>query len=285
MFSSLAGPSFPNHLYTVAAQSGGVISNPNALTGDATRRPSATAGVMAPTATAHAALPRASSSRPSPIASKPPGVSWRYYAPRARAGRLPLVGARRDRPHPEHVALDRSGDERRSVPRRCVQRQSAGGELARARLQRQRPSARGRRFGNASVCEGENWTVNHINAIMQGGNWPSTVIVLLWDDFGGFYDHVPPPTSTPTGSARVCRCIVISPYVKEGTVSHTVYEVGSVLQLIENRYKLKALTPSATSRRTACSTCSTSRSRRRRRWSCRCATAPARNANRHTSYV
>src|SRR5262249_31765137 len=36
-----------------------------------------------------------------------------------------------------------------------------------------------------SVCEGENWTVQYLNAIMQGPNWPTTAIVLTWDDFGG----------------------------------------------------------------------------------------------------
>jgi len=67
------------------------------------------------------------------------------------------------------------------------------------------------------------------------------VIVLLWDDFGGFYDHVPPPTADIYGLGPRVPFIMLSPYVKEGTVSHTVYEFASVLQLIENRYKLKAL--------------------------------------------
>src|SRR5207253_5677939 len=39
-----------------------------------------------------------------------------------------------------------------------------------------------------STCEGENWTVKQINAIMQGPLWNSTAIFLTWDDFGGFYD-------------------------------------------------------------------------------------------------
>src|ERR1700730_18533494 len=56
----------------------------------------------------------------------------------------------------------------------------------------------------ASVCVGENWTVEQINAIMLGSNWNSTAIFLTWDDFGGFYDHVPPPAvdSFEFGPAR-----------------------------------------------------------------------------------
>jgi phospholipase C len=76
---------------------------------------------------------------------------------------------------------------------------------------------------------------------MQGGNWPSTIIVVMWDDFGGFYDHVPPPSLDVYGLGPRVPMIVLSPYVKEGTISHTVYQASSVLQLIENRYKLKAL--------------------------------------------
>jgi len=84
--------------------------------------------------------------------------------------------------------------------------------------------------------------VQHINAIMQGPNWPTTAIFLVWDDFGGFYDHVPPPGIDQFGLGPRVPFIVISPYVKEGMVSHTVYEVGSILQFIEQRHKLKALT-------------------------------------------
>ena len=84
--------------------------------------------------------------------------------------------------------------------------------------------------------------MQHINAIMQGPNWPTTAIVLVWDDFGGFYDHVPPPGVDQFGLGPRVPLIVISPYAKAGTISHTVYEFGSVLQLIENRHKVKALT-------------------------------------------
>ena len=53
-----------------------------------------------------------------------------------------------------------------------------------------------------SVCAGENWTVQHINAIMHSEYWKSTAIIVVWDDFGGFYDHVPRRTTTCSASAR-----------------------------------------------------------------------------------
>jgi len=50
-----------------------------------------------------------------------------------------------------------------------------------------------------SSCAGENWTVDQINAVMQGPDWNSTAIVITWDDFGGFYDHVAPPYADDFG--------------------------------------------------------------------------------------
>jgi phospholipase C len=48
-----------------------------------------------------------------------------------------------------------------------------------------------------STCKGENWTVEQVNAVMEGPHWNSTVVFLTWDDFGGLYDHVPPPEVGP----------------------------------------------------------------------------------------
>jgi hypothetical protein len=94
----------------------------------------------------------------------------------------------------------------------------------------------------ASACVGENWTVQQINAIMSGPDWPSTAIFLTWDDFGGFYDHVPPPTDDMYGLGIRVPFLIISPYAKLGYVSHTQYELSSVLKFIEERFGLPALT-------------------------------------------
>src|SRR4029077_948003 len=44
-----------------------------------------------------------------------------------------------------------------------------------------------------SVCVGENYTVQIVNALMQSGAWCTSALFVTWDDFGGFYDHLPPP--------------------------------------------------------------------------------------------
>jgi hypothetical protein len=92
-----------------------------------------------------------------------------------------------------------------------------------------------------SMCIGENWTVDQINAIMNSKYWKDTLIVLTWDDFGGFFDHVAPPHEDYISLGPRVPTIVISPYTKRGFVDHHVLEFDSILKFIENDYRLPAL--------------------------------------------
>ena len=94
---------------------------------------------------------------------------------------------------------------------------------------------------SASVCNGENWTVDQINAIMNSSSWNSTVIFVTWDDFGGFYDSVYPPQPDYYGLGPRVPMLVISPYSRPGYVTHTQYEFASVLKFIERRFNLTNL--------------------------------------------
>src|SRR5216684_1834507 len=94
----------------------------------------------------------------------------------------------------------------------------------------------------SSLCTGENWTVQQINAIMQGPDWNTTAIFLTWDDFGGFYDHAAPANPDYYGFGPRVPMIIISPYARAGTVVHTQYEFSSVLRFIEKRFGLSTLT-------------------------------------------
>jgi phospholipase C len=84
--------------------------------------------------------------------------------------------------------------------------------------------------------------VQQLNAVMQGPNWLTTAVFLTWDDFGGFYDHVPPPKVDQFGYGPRVPLLIISPYARQGYVSHTVYEFSSLLKFVENRYWLAPLT-------------------------------------------
>jgi phospholipase C len=93
-----------------------------------------------------------------------------------------------------------------------------------------------------SACVGENWAVQQINAIMQGpqSQWNSTVIVMVWDDWGGLYDHVPPPYRDQYGLGLRVPLIIISPWAVQG-VYHTEIEFASVLRFMEETFNLPSL--------------------------------------------
>ncbi len=243
MFEAEAAESFPNHLYAVSGQAGGIISNPNSLRwgcdADETRTKVQILDAAGNTTTQFPCFDFLT------VADRleSAGVSWRYYAPVAtQVGYIwSVFDAIR------HIRASPLWDER-VVPYGQFLEDAAEGTLPAVSWlvpdwsvsdHPTRPIPGGP--PTVSLCEGENWTVQNINAIMQGADWPTTAIVLTWDDFGGFYDHAPPPRVDQYGLGPRVPLIVISPYVKEGIVSHTVYETASVLQFIETRHRLKAL--------------------------------------------
>ncbi len=95
----------------------------------------------------------------------------------------------------------------------------------------------------ASGDTGPSWVASVVNAIGKGPQWKSTAIVLLWDDWGGWYDHVAPPQLDYRGLGIRVPCIVISPYARAGYVSHQRYEFASVLRFIEELHGLPPLGP------------------------------------------
>lgn len=92
------------------------------------------------------------------------------------------------------------------------------------------------------VDTGPSWVASIVNAIGQSSYWNSTAIVILWDDWGGYYDHVPPPQpfNWQGGPGFRVPMLIVSPYVKPH-VEHTVYEFGSILKFIEETWGLGSL--------------------------------------------
>jgi phospholipase C len=81
-----------------------------------------------------------------------------------------------------------------------------------------------------------------IDAIMRSSSWSSSAIILTWSDWGGYYDHVPPPQLDADGYGFRVPAIVISPYGRRGYVDHTVADFTSILKLIERLHGLSPLT-------------------------------------------
>lgn len=91
--------------------------------------------------------------------------------------------------------------------------------------------------------KGPCWVASIVNAIGQSSYWNSSAIIVMWDDWGGWYDHVHPPQYLAPGGAREglgfrVPLIVVSPYAKAGYISHRQHELASTLNFIEETFGL-----------------------------------------------
>ena len=112
---------------------------------------------------------------------------------------------------------------------------------------------------NADIRVGENFAARVINAVMAGPGWPKTVLIWVYDEHGGYYDHVPPPRAIPPDDIppeitpadrpggydrygfRV-PAVIVSPFARRNYVSHRVHDHTSFLKLVETKWNLPALT-------------------------------------------
>ena len=100
--------------------------------------------------------------------------------------------------------------------------------------------------GTATNTGGPSWVASIVNAIGNSSYWANTAIIVTWDDWGGWYDHVPPPQviddGTSWGSGYVygfrVPLIVISPYAKAAHISHINHDFGSILRFTEETFGL-----------------------------------------------
>ena len=95
--------------------------------------------------------------------------------------------------------------------------------------------------GYADIESGDQHVANIISKIEQSPLWSSTVIVVTYDENGGFWDHVPPPVVDRWGPGLRVPTLIISPFARRGFVDHTFYDTTSILKMIENRYGLAPL--------------------------------------------
>ena len=86
------------------------------------------------------------------------------------------------------------------------------------------------------VSFGQSYVTSLVNAVMSGPDWSSTAIFLTWDDWGGFYDHVAPPSVDVNGYGLRVPGIVISPYAKKGYVDHQVLSFDAYDKFIEDDF-------------------------------------------------
>jgi phospholipase C len=237
-FSTIAGPSFPNHLVTVAGTSDNVIDNPRGQTHHAwgcDSGPYAVVNAVDPnTGRAYLTKP-CFNNRTIVDELQAAHVSWKYYAPGLFQPGY-IWSALDAIKHIRYSSLWKTDviSDKRFVTDARAGRLPAVSWLVTDPQHSEHPPY--------STCIGQNWTIRQINAVMQGKDWNSTMIVLTWDDFGGFYDHVPPPKLNYISLGPRVPTVIISPYARAGTVDHHAYDFTSILKYIEDDFRLQPLT-------------------------------------------
>jgi phospholipase C len=249
-FSSAQGPSFPNHLYAIAATSGGTHDNPIQDKGELLGRhrqtglfkawgcdslPDSYVPVYDSEGHEKLVAPCFDFLTEGDLLNRG-GVPWAYYAAtQEQNGYLwsayDAVRHIRDDPtmwHEHMFGVDQ------------VLLDIRGGLLPPVTWIT--PRFELSEHPEYSFCQGQNWTTRVVDAVMQSPMWKDTAIFITWDDYGGFYDHVPPPQVDGFGFGIRVPLLVISPYAKQGYVMHELGEFSSVLRFIEDNWGLTQLT-------------------------------------------
>jgi phospholipase C len=243
MFQSNQGPSFPAHQYIISGTSapsvGGtyagylVAENPTPL--------APTGCDLAPADARVALIDPAGLESVSiyPCFEHPTlidlldqaGVSWRYYAPSTVSI---WTG-------PNAISHLRSGADWHNVIVRetKVLTDIAANQLA--QVVWVIPDGSDSDHSGVNDGSGPSWVASIVNAIGNSPYWSNTAIIITWDDWGGWYDHVAPSIYSVYEYGFRVPLIVVSPYAKKAYVSHVNHDFGSILRFIESTFALPSL--------------------------------------------
>jgi phospholipase C len=221
-FSSLMGPSQPNHLYTVAAQSGGLVFNPEQAPITGEEPGTYTFPTMCDLL-------------------QSAGISWKYYD-----GWISTTGQPEPQLHTIWNPLPafKQFQKNPSLMAHLVSTSQFFSDLQNGALPQVSwlvPSFTESEHPPEDVTVGMQYVTGLINAVMQSSYWNDCAIIIVWDDYGGFFDHVPPQQTDKYGFGPRVPALAISPYSRAGVVVHTRFDLTSPLKLIEKRFGLKAL--------------------------------------------
>jgi phospholipase C len=159
------------------------------------------------------------------------GVSWKYYATK-------LVGAGFWSAF-EGIKYVRYGPDWYAniiAPQTQILTDPANGQLA--SVSWVTPSKADSDHPTAHSDKGPSWVASVVNAIGQSPYWNTSAIIVVWDDWGGWYDNAAPPQPDYRGLGIRVPCLIISPYAKQNYVTHTQLEFGSILKFMEEAFGL-----------------------------------------------
>ncbi|HZT97019.1 MAG TPA: alkaline phosphatase family protein [Chloroflexota bacterium] len=232
-FASIQSQSFPNHLALIAGRNLHVIDNPTDRghvfewgcdSPKATRAKTFDAGK-------YGSVFPCFKSKTLADEADAAGASWKYYAP--SKGQLGYVWSTYDAI--KHVRYSPEWQSNVVPTSQFLTDVSKGTLPALSWLV---AGLKTSEHPPESECQGENWTVDQINALMKSPLWKTSVVVLTWDDYGGFYDHVVPPHLGAYSLGLRVPTLVISPYTRAHLIYRGTLDFPSILKFVEDQYQL-----------------------------------------------
>jgi acid phosphatase len=95
--------------------------------------------------------------------------------------------------------------------------------------------------GYSDVDAGDRHIAGVIDALRRSPQWDKMVVVITFDENGGWWDHVAPPKGDRWGPGTRVPALIVSPHAKRGHVDHTIYDTGSIARFLVRRFGLKTL--------------------------------------------
>ncbi|HEV2423375.1 MAG TPA: alkaline phosphatase family protein [Terriglobia bacterium] len=238
-FSSLNGGSMPNHVFTVAAQSGGLINN-----------------VCSPDHELEALEEETDDADGFSFASMVnllarADVSWKYYVETPEVEPHVSDPCHVYYPGPQQLGLwnplpgFKSIRDNPKLMSHLVNVSEFGQDLEKGTLPEVSwviPDFQDSEHPPEPVEQGMWHVTGLVNALMKSRYWSSSVIFLTWDDYGGFYDHEAPPQVDAYGYGPRVPLLIISPYARRGYITHQRGDFTSMLRFMEERFQLTHLT-------------------------------------------
>lgn len=164
-------------------------------------------------------------------------LTWRYYSGPVKPGGAGYMWNAYDAIHDVRYGNDWSTDI--VTPSKTIFADLKKGRLANVTWVTPSVPDSDHEWGGAD--HGPQWVAQVVNAIGTSQFWGSTAVIVVWDDWGGHYDHVAPQQYGFGELGLRVPLLVVSPYVPAGEISHTDYELGSVLKFVENNWGLSPM--------------------------------------------
>jgi phospholipase C len=259
MFQTNEGPSFPAHKFILSGTSAPTATSPLFAAENPVQTTAGCIAALTNTVTMIDATGSETNSPPEyPCFDHPTltdlfgaaGITWRYYAPSAGSiWTAPDAIDHMCQPQTINGVLTCTGPDWTNnviIPEWMVLEDISNGNLP--QVSWIIPDGAASDHAESNNGSGPSWVASIVNAIGNSQYWANTAIIITWDDWGGWYDHVAPKVvddGVSWGSGYVygfrVPLVVVSPYAKAATIDHTTHDFGSVLKFVETTFNLPSL--------------------------------------------